>query len=78
MGVGGRNSATGTKSLILADAHQSLARLESRLDDLSAADGHRLAKGWVQDLLVLEVPASEWAIGEGSGVGPTHPPNVGG
>jgi hypothetical protein len=51
--------------------------MENTFDDFSAGDSYWLATSRVQDLLAMEIPASEWSTREGSGVDSTHPPNVG-
>jgi hypothetical protein len=55
-------------SIHLGPVEEMLARLENCFDDLSTRDYHRVATSWFEDLLAMEVPASDRATGKGPGV----------
>jgi hypothetical protein len=63
-------------SMSVGNVEASVARVENTFDDLPARDRHRLAAIRVQDFLAMEVPPSQWSTWKGSGIDPTHPPDV--
>jgi hypothetical protein len=62
--------------IYLDSVAEMLAWLESGFDDFPARDRHRLATSRIQDLLAMEVPASDGATGKGPGADSAHPADV--
>ena len=57
--AGAQAQASSVGPLPLVAAHESLAQLENSVDDFPARDSHRLATSRIQDVLAVEVPASD-------------------